>query len=133
MISTPIQIRFSDCDMLQHVNNAIYLQYFETARINFFRKELPNWDWKEEGIILLKNTIEYKIPLYLTDDCFIEIETTHIGSKSFTLSYRVVVKKDSNVILKTFGQSTLVCYNFLKKESIILPKKLKEALLKHLV
>ena len=51
MISTPIQIRFSDCDMLQHVNNAIYLQYFETARINFFRKELPNWNWKEEGII----------------------------------------------------------------------------------
>ena len=131
MISTPIQIRFSDCDMLQHVNNAIYLQYFETARINFFKHELPNWDWQEKGIILLKNTVEYKVPLYLTDICSIEIETTHVGSKSFTLAYKVIVKNGSNVILKTFGESTLVCYNFLKKESIILPKKLKEALLKH--
>ena len=131
MISTPIQIRFSDCDMLQHVNNAIYLQYFETARINFFKTELPNWDWKEKGIILLKNTVEYKVPLYLTDECSIEVETTQVGTKSFTLSYKVIVNKDSNVIIKTIGESTLVCYNFFKKETIILPEKLKAVLLKH--
>lgn len=132
MISTPIQIRFSDCDMLQHVNNAIYLQYFETARINFFKQELPNWDWKEKGIILLKNVVEYKVPLYLTDKCHIEVETSHIGSKSFTLTYKVIVKENKNVILKTIGESTLVCYNFLKKESIILPAQLKVALEKHI-
>lgn len=131
MVSTPIQIRFSDCDMLQHVNNAIYLQYFETARIGFFNTTLPNWDWNKKGIILIKNTVEYKAPLYLTDDCSIEVETTHIGSKSFTLSYKLIVKKESNVIIKTFGESTLVCYNYLEKESIILPKELKEALIKH--
>jgi len=131
MISTPIQIRFSDCDMLQHVNNAIYLQYFETARIAFFKQELPNWNWNEQGIILLKNTVEYKLPLYLTDDCWIEVITEHIGTKSFTLSYQVKVKNDENVIVKTIGESILVCYNFIKKESINLPQNLENALLKH--
>ena len=131
MISTPIQIRFSDCDMLQHVNNAVYLQYFETARINFFNSELPNWNWKEDGIILLKNAVEYKQPLYLNDQCSIDIECIHIGTKSFTLSYKLQVKKDSHVITKTIGESTLVAFNFLKEESVHLPMNLKEVLLKH--
>lgn len=131
MISTPIQIRFSDCDMLQHVNNAIYLQYFEVARMNFFKIELPDWDWKANGIILLKNTVEYKIPVFLTDNAAIEIECTHIGSKSFTLAYKLQTTKGTNVTTKTFGESTLVSFNFLKKESVILPTELKEALEKH--
>jgi acyl-CoA thioester hydrolase len=127
MISTPIQIRFSDCDMLQHVNNAIYLQYFETARINFFNTELPNWDWKGQGIILLKNTVEYKIPLFLTDTCNIEVQCTHIGNKSFTLSYQVKVK-DS---IKSIGESVLVCFNFVKNKTITLPEDLEKVLKKH--
>jgi len=131
MVSTPIQIRFSDCDMLQHVNNAIYLQYFETARINFFNIELPNWDWTKSGIILLKNIVEYKVPLYLTDICKVEIECSHIGIKSFTFTYKIQVKKDKNVITKTIGESILVCYDFTQEETINLPTELKNALLKH--
>jgi len=131
MISTPIQIRFSDCDMLKHVNNAIYLQYFETARINFFTNELPNWNWEKSGIILLKNSIEYKIPLFLTDLCEVEIECSHIGTKSFTFTYKIQVKKNSNVITKTIGESILVCYDFSREETINLPTELKKALLKH--
>jgi len=131
MVSTPIQIRFSDCDMLQHVNNAIYLQYFETARINFFNIELPNWDWTKSGIILLKNIVEYKVPLYLTDVCEVEIECSHIGTKSFTLTYKIQVKKGENVITKTIGESILVCYDFTQEETINLPTELKNALLKH--
>jgi len=50
MIKTPIQIRFSDCDMLQHVNNAIYLQYFETARINFFNQKFQLGTGKRRGL-----------------------------------------------------------------------------------
>jgi len=131
MVSTPIQIRFSDCDMLQHVNNAIYLQYFEIARINFFNIELPNWDWTKSGIILLKNIVEYKVPLYLADVCEVEIECSHIGTKSFTLTYKIQVKKGENVITKTIGESILVCYDFTQEETINLPTELKNALLKH--
>jgi acyl-CoA thioesterase FadM len=33
--SIPIRIRFSDIDKINQVNNACYLNYFETARIKF--------------------------------------------------------------------------------------------------
>jgi len=133
MIATPIQIRFSDCDMLQHVNNAVYLQYFEVARMNFLNQELPNWNWSKQGIILLKNTVEYKIPLFLTDTCVVEIDCSHIGNKSFTLTYKIQVKKGENVITKTIGESILVCYDFIQKETISLPTNLETILKKHLI
>lgn len=132
MISTPIQIRFSDCDMLQHVNNAIYLQYFETARINFFNQELPNWDWKKNGIILLKNIVEYKKPVLLIDNCKISVEAIQIGQKSFTLSYELIVQDNGHETLKTYGESILVCFNFLTNQTIEIPAELKKNLEKHL-
>jgi acyl-CoA thioester hydrolase len=117
--------------MLQHVNNAIYLHYFETARINFFNQELPNWDWAKSGIILLKNIVEYKVPVFLTDVCNVEIECAHIGTKSFTFTYKIQVLKDKNVITKTIGESILVCYDFTQEETINLPSELRNALQRH--
>ncbi len=129
MITTPIQIRFSDCDMLQHVNNAVYLQYFETSRIQFFKSEIPTWDWKKKGIILLKNVVEYKLPLLLTDDCVVEVNCIHIGNKSFTLSYYLKVGD----VLKCYGESILVCFDFYENKTIELPDDLKLVLNKHLI
>jgi acyl-CoA thioester hydrolase len=60
-----IQIRFSDCDMMGHVNNAVYLNYFELTRIYYFRELLgKDWDWRKNGIILRKNEIEYFVPVF---------------------------------------------------------------------
>lgn len=131
MVSTKIQIRFSDCDMLQHVNNAIYLQYFETARINFFKRSLPDWNWKKEGIILAKNTIEYIKPLVLTDECEIEVNCIKIGNTSFTLSYHVKTTYNNEKTIKCYGESILVCYNFQLNKTIQIPQQLKIVLEKN--
>ena len=58
MISTPIQIRYSDFDMGGHVHNAVYLNYFETGRVAFFLAGFgQNCDWKKEGLIIKKNVV----------------------------------------------------------------------------
>ena len=48
---TPISIRFADIDAFGHVNNAIYLTYFEMARSAYWN-EIIEWDWSSVGIIL---------------------------------------------------------------------------------
>jgi acyl-CoA thioester hydrolase len=35
---TDIQVRFSDLDLLGHVSNSYYAQYFDLARVTFFRQ-----------------------------------------------------------------------------------------------
>ncbi len=104
-----IQIRFSDVDMMGHVNNAVYLNYFETARMHFLTKELGSkWDWVRKGIVLRKNEIEYLEPVMLNDIIDIEVKPETIGNTSFTLVYTLRVGDK----VKCKGESRLVCYDY---------------------
>ncbi|WP_051568500.1 acyl-CoA thioesterase [Crocinitomix catalasitica] len=120
MISTKIQLRFSDFDMGNHVHNAAYLQYFEIARIGFFTKSLgDDWDWKKNGIIIKKNTIEYLKPIFIDAQISVEVTCSQIGNKSFTLAYQV---KDQNGDLKAFGESLVVCFDYIDNVTTTIPK-----------
>lgn len=120
-----LQVRFSDCDMLQHVNNAIYLNYFEEARIHYFRQLLgTDWDWQRNGILLRKNELEYLKPVYLHDPVEVHCYLKHIGEKSFTMSYEVKVNNE----LRTTGTSVLVCFDNTTGRSIPIPEKMRAGL-----
>jgi acyl-CoA thioester hydrolase len=120
-----LKVRFSDCDMMQHVNNAVYLNYFEEARIHYFNHLLGvDWDWKKHGVLLRKNELEYLRPILLHEPVTIEVFLKHVGDKSFTLAYEVKVHDD----LRTTGTSVLVCYDSINKCSISIPARMKAAL-----
>lgn len=120
-----IQVRFSDCDMMQHVNNAVYLNYFEEARIHYFRQLLgTDWDWNKEGILLRKNELEYLKPVFLHELVEIACFLDRIGEKSFTLSYEVRVGQE----LRTTGTSVLVCFDSTAMRSIPVPAKMRAGL-----
>jgi acyl-CoA thioester hydrolase len=120
-----IQVRFSDCDMMGHVNNAIYLSYFEMARIHYFRQLLgDNWDWRANGVLLRKNEVEYLLPVLLHEKPDLYVRTLEIGTKSFTLSYELRVGDE----LRTVGKSVLVCFDQNAHQSIPLSDEWKNAL-----
>lgn len=131
MISTPIQLRYSDFDMGGHVHNAAYLNYFESARIGFFLSGFgEDWDWKKNGLIIKKNTIEYHIPTFIEEKIRVEVSCNHIGSKSFTLTYSVLDSKNN---LKAYGESVVVCFDYKAQQTISIPDKMKAVLTEHLV
>ncbi len=50
-INVPIQIRFADVDMAGHVHNAVYLHWFETARMALQERFIPaEHDWREARV-----------------------------------------------------------------------------------
>ena len=117
-----IQVRFSDLDTLGHVNNAVYLSYFEMARIAYFTPLLgDNWDWKKFGIILRKNEVEYFSPVLLHQIPQLTIFTMEIRTKSFTLGYELRV----NGKVYTTGSSVLVGYDSVTEKTIEIPAKMK--------
>jgi acyl-CoA thioester hydrolase len=112
---TRIQIRFSDVDMMGHVNNAVYLSYFETARMNFLVSEVGlKWDWFKKGIVLRKNEIEYLEPIMLSDIVDVEVKPETIGNTSFTLEYTIRVGDK----IKCKGESRLVCFDYSEKATV---------------
>jgi acyl-CoA thioester hydrolase len=127
-MKVPIQIRFADIDMMGIAHNAIYFHYFEQARLQYFAHFLgTNWDWQKKGFIVASNSIDYKIPLVLTDRPFIEIKVEAIGTKSFELSYLVTTGKDHDKLHAT-GKTVMVAMNNIEKKTIELPVELRQAL-----
>ena len=86
---TSIAIRFSDMDAFGHVNNAIYLTYFEIARSNYW-KDVTQWNWGETGIILGRSEINYLKPITIRDEIVCYVRTTRIGNSSFDVTYVLV-------------------------------------------
>lgn len=120
-----IQVRFADCDMMGHVNNAVYLSYFEQARMHYFSQMVgENWDWKKEGIVLVKNEVTYLKPILLHDIPEIYMKLKTIGRSSFTLFYVVTV--DGCTVAE--GESKLVCFDFISKHPVLVYPKMIEGL-----
>ncbi|HET6244581.1 MAG: acyl-CoA thioesterase [Bacteroidetes bacterium] len=122
-LTSTIEIRFADIDKLGHVNNAIYLSYFEQARLKYFNQVLGmGIDWSETGIILARAEVDFILPIHLEDNPFIEISCTRIGTKSFDLNYQIFIAGNSNKTLATKGKSVMVCYNYKTAKTIQMPE-----------
>ena len=119
-----IQIRFSDIDLMGHVNNAVYLSYLEYTRVHYFNQMLDeNWNWETNGIILAHTEISYRRPIVLNDKPEIQMKIGRVGDKSFTFHYSIFV--DGKIMSN--ASSTLVCYNTLLKSSITIPLLMRES------
>jgi acyl-CoA thioester hydrolase len=120
-----IQVRFADLDVLGHVNNSVYLSYFEITRVHYFRLLLGNeWDWRKFGVVLVRNEIDYKRSILLYDEPEIFMHTEFIGSKSFGLGYELMVKGECY----SSGKSVMVCYDANIQATIPVPDMLRMAL-----
>lgn len=120
-----IQVRFSDLDVLGHVNNTIHLSYFEMARIHYFKELLgQNWDWHSFGMVLVKNEVEYLKSILLFDEPEVIIFTEHIGAKSFTIGYEIFVRNE--IYIK--GRSVQVSYDAKTQKTIEIPRTMRSAL-----
>lgn len=121
-----IHVRLTDLDILGHVNNALYLTYFEIARMHYFSELVGNdWNWMEEGVVLVRNEVEYLKPIVLNDVPYVKVSLIQLGTKSFTMGYEITVNEE----IVTKGTSVLVGFNSKTQSTIEIPEKMKNALL----
>lgn len=122
-----VQVRFVDIDSMGHVNNAVYLSYFEQSRFHYFKEIVDEqWDWSKNGLILVKNEVEYIQPIKLKDIPYVHVHLIEIGKKSFTLGYEIKV----NDKVYTKGVSKLVCFDYLSNKSVPVYPEMIEGLKK---
>ncbi|MBL0047923.1 MAG: acyl-CoA thioesterase [Bacteroidetes bacterium] len=126
---TAIQIRFVDLDQFGHVNNAIYLSYLEVSRLPYFDNIIGTIDWLNEGIILAKAEIDYKIPILLKDQIKIKTWCSRMGSKSFDLSYSILKTENNLDVEVATARTVMVCFNYVKQISIAVPDAWKGRML----
>lgn len=127
--TTPIQIRFADVDMARHVHNAVYLHWFEAARMALLKQFIPaEHDWKAQGLILARNEVDYRMPVHLSDTIEAEAWCSAVGTKSFDLSYRILRVGGEQPGICAEGRSVMVCFDYTVQKTIALPNSWRDAL-----
>ena len=122
-----LQKRWSDLDEVAHVNNAVYLTYFEEARGYYFY-EACKWDWKVDGVILANNQVDYIKPILYLDPTYIYVRTVKLGTKSVGIQYLLTNEYEDKKILMSKGSSVLVMYDYKSQSSVPVPNYIRERL-----
>lgn len=122
-VKSPVQMRWSDCDMLGHVNNAVYLTYAEQGRTAY--TERLGWDWQQHGLILAKTELVFKKPLFYTDKPFMYVRVSKLGTKSFEMEHLIVDEKDGKQEEVCMITAVMVMMNYKSMQSFPLPEEIK--------
>lgn len=120
-----LDIRWSDMDEMRHVNNAVYLTYFEQARVYYFH-ETCQWNWKEIGAILANAHVEYLKPVVFPNPTYVYVRTSRIGTKSFETRYMITSVVNGVEELTTTGYTTMVLFDYKTNQSVVVPDHLRE-------
>jgi acyl-CoA thioester hydrolase len=129
IVTIPIQIRFADVDMAHHVHNGVYLHWFELARMAFHDRFIPrDHDWTEQGLILARNEVDYRVPVRLHYTLEADAWCSAIGTKSFDLRYAIRRIDGESSVICAEGRSVMVCFNYRKACTVPLPEPWRAAL-----
>lgn len=92
-----LQLRYRDIDSLGHVNNAVFLSYFEIGRIGLFR--LNSEDYRADSInfVIAHMEIDFLKTLHLFDDVILRTRIVKVGRTSFTFDHEIFSVDGKNV------------------------------------
>jgi acyl-CoA thioester hydrolase len=85
-------LRWSDLDLLGHVNNVTYVDYLQEARVDLFRTHAPDSraDDLAEGVVVVRHEVTYVSSLtFRFETVAVECWVTEIRAASFTMAYEI--------------------------------------------
>ena len=85
-----LTVRFRDCDMMGHVNHAVYLTYFEQCRFAWWRHIGGTMGFPGATTLIVHAECDYRAPAFLNDELEIALSLSAIGRSSVTIAYSVV-------------------------------------------
>lgn len=110
------KVRYSDCDMHQHLNHARYLSFLEQARVEYFRKIgfLTGTDWKAIPFIIVSAHCDYRAPAYLGDEVEVAVGVSSIGNTSFRFDYEIKDLKTKKLLAEAYTVQVMYDYEKMK-------------------
>lgn len=106
--SAVIDVRFADLDAYNHVNNATYFTYLETARVKLFSDKFASF--MESGLLffVVRAECDYKKPINLNDTVFVSMRASRFGNSSFDMDYSIHDGKDG---VYATAKTVMACFD----------------------
>jgi acyl-CoA thioester hydrolase len=119
-----LETRYADYDTKGHVNNAVYLTYFEIARAKAWLGAVGGS--AEAPFIIAEATVRYVRPAMIGVPLDIEVATTEVRTKAWVWGYRVVDARDDALIAE--GKTVQVMYDYTVGRSVEIPADVRAGL-----
>jgi acyl-CoA thioester hydrolase len=108
-------MRWADLDLLGHVNNVVYVDYLQEARVDMLRVHARDRraDDLADGVVVVRHEVEYVRPLeFRFAPVRIETWVTQIRAASFTVAYEVVDETPEGRVVHLRATTVLTPYVF---------------------
>jgi acyl-CoA thioester hydrolase len=112
------EVEFRDIDAADHVNNAVYLTYLETARIRYLLEILGDEFAYQLSLILASVELDFRSPAHFPEILEIGTRVPRIGTKSFDMEHEIR-GGDGRLILE--ASSVIVAYDYEANASMAVP------------
>jgi acyl-CoA thioester hydrolase len=119
-----LEPRYADYDTKGHVNNAVYLTYFETARDRAWIDAVGGSP--DAPFILAEATVRYVRPAMIGTPLDIEITTSEVRAKAWVWRYRIIDARNDALVAD--GQTVQVMYDYASGRSVEIPSDVRGGL-----
>ncbi|MCH5346893.1 MAG: acyl-CoA thioesterase [Muribaculaceae bacterium] len=116
----PLQTRFTDFDMLGHLNNNVYMAFMDMGKADYFTRVMEgNVDWTNPGVVVVNINCDYFAPVMPGEE--IELLTTvdSVGQHSFTMDQRILNASTGEV--KCAARTVMVGFDTMTGQSTLIP------------
>lgn len=107
-----LTVRFHEVDMLGVCNNAVYINFFETARIEYIKAAglMPKGGIFSDGktFFMVRNEINYHDHAYFDDILEVYSRISYIKNSSFGYDHLIIKQKTGKTIVDGKGVVVLV-------------------------
>jgi acyl-CoA thioester hydrolase len=122
------RVRFGDLDAMRHLNNVVYLRYFESARIAYLRSLVPAHDPAHPesgpfGVIFAECHINYRAPVHFDEEVAVHCSISDVRRSSFRVDFAMRV--DERLVAAGYG--VLVGYDYTAGAAAPLPDEFRGA------
>jgi acyl-CoA thioester hydrolase len=110
-LTLTVQVAWAEMDAFGHVNNTVYLRWFESARIMYFEKlgvattlgsDAPAWP------LLAHSSIDYRSKVVYPDTIEVAARVTKLGNTSFSMAYRATSQQQQRLVAEGEGVIVMV-------------------------
>jgi acyl-CoA thioester hydrolase len=127
--SIELPVQFRDIDVMGHVNNATYLQYMETARVELARHMGQVTEGIRPGFIVASARCEFKKPIRDERRITVSVWVSRIRDHSWDLDYSI---HGPSGVQYAIGRTTVVAYDYKSSSTVQISGKVKRDLEKYL-
>ncbi|ESP95345.1 MULTISPECIES: acyl-CoA thioesterase [Pseudoalteromonas] len=129
MLTEKIMPRFSETDVLGHINNTVLPVWFEAARAPIFKIFTPDLNPRNWKLIVAKVEVTFKGELFYGQEVEIKTMIEKVGNSSFV----ILQQAWQHAECCAEGRTTMVRYDFAAKASQSLDERERTALSEYLV